>query len=58
VGNSSELPLYWGNSVNWSQSIQSFAGGYTGTARTYTGLRFFDSGNNITGNYKVYGVQN
>ena len=58
VGNSSELPLYWGNSVTWSQAIQSFAGGETGTARTYTGLRFFDSGNNITGNYKVYGVQN
>jgi hypothetical protein len=58
VGNASEVPLYWGSGSSWSQSIQLFAGGETGTARTYTGLRFLDTANNITGNYKVYGVQN
>lgn len=58
VGNASEQPTYWGSGSSWGNSVNLFAGGDTGTARTYTGLRFFDTSYNITGNYKVYGVQN
>lgn len=58
VGNASEQPIYWGSGSSWGNSVNLFAGGDTGTSRTYTGLRFFDTSYNITGNYKVYGVQN
>lgn len=56
VGNTSEAPTWSGTGIDYIDNRAHFIGGVIGTARTYTGLRFFTSSSNISGTIAVYGM--
>ena len=56
VGNSSQNPIFMGQSVNFIENRNYQFGGGNDTARTYTGVLFKTSSANITGTISVYGL--
>lgn len=56
VGNSSYQPRYQGSVVCQDSSTINYFGGFTNTARVYTGLLFKSSSTNVTGTIAVYGL--
>ena len=56
VGDASYIPRYQGSVVCQDSSIINYFGGFTNTARTYTGLLFKSSSTNVTGTIAVYGL--
>jgi hypothetical protein len=56
VGNSSQNPIFMGQSVNFIENRNYQFGGGNDQARTYTGVLFKTSSANITGTISVYGL--
>lgn len=56
VGNSSQMPSFYGQiNTQFNESTGTF-GGRPGTARTYTGFNLSSSSSNVTGTVAVYGL--
>lgn len=58
VGNASENAIYYGSGYGQLSQAAIVYSGYVDTQRTYTGFLLKPSSGNITGYYRVYGLEN
>jgi len=56
VGNSSQMPSFYGQITSQFNESTGTFGGRPGTARTYTGFNLSSSSSNVTGTVAVYGL--